>query len=110
MGFNNPGAHVAAEHLREVRRGPVSVPIGANIGKTKVVPLDEAIDDYRLSAGLLGPLADFVVVNVSSPNTPPGLRDLQAVDSLRPILAAVQAEVNVPVLVKIAPPISSTTT
>ena len=102
MGFNNPGAQVAAEHLREVRRGPVSVPIGANIGKTKVVPLDEAIDDYRLSAGLLGPLADFVVVNVSSPHTP-GLRDLQAVDSLRPILAAVQAEVNVPVLVKIAP-------
>ncbi|GAA14360.1 dihydroorotate dehydrogenase (quinone) [Gordonia sp. CNJ-863] len=102
MGFNNPGAHVAAEHLKEVRRGPVSAPIGANIGKTKVVPLDEAIDDYRLSAGLLGPLADFVVVNVSSPNTP-GLRDLQAVDSLRPILAAVQAEVHVPVLVKIAP-------
>lgn len=102
MGFNNPGAQVAAETLRRPRRGPVHVPIGANIGKTKVVPVDEAVEDYRLSARLLGPLADFVVVNVSSPNTP-GLRDLQAVDSLRPILAAVQAEVSVPVLVKIAP-------
>ena len=102
MGFNNPGAEVAAQHLTEVRRGPVSVPIGANIGKTKVVPVEDAIDDYRRSAELLGPLADFVVVNVSSPNTP-GLRDLQAVDSLRPILAAVLAAVDVPVLVKIAP-------
>lgn len=102
MGFNNPGAHAAARHLAEPRRGPVRVPIGANIGKTKVVPLDEAVDDYRLSARLLGPLSDFVVVNVSSPNTP-GLRDLQAVDSLRPILAAVLEQVSVPVLVKIAP-------
>ncbi|MEO9330151.1 quinone-dependent dihydroorotate dehydrogenase [Gordonia aurantiaca] len=102
MGFNNPGSAVAARHLAEVRRGPVAIPIGANIGKTKVVPLANAIDDYRLSAHLLGPLSDFVVVNVSSPNTP-GLRDLQAVDSLRPILQAVQAEVHVPVLVKIAP-------
>ncbi|MGV9825671.1 MULTISPECIES: quinone-dependent dihydroorotate dehydrogenase [unclassified Gordonia (in: high G+C Gram-positive bacteria)] len=102
MGFNNPGAQVAATHLDAPRLGPVRVPIGANIGKTKVVPLEEAVDDYRLSARLLGPRADFVVVNVSSPNTP-GLRDLQAVDSLRPILAAVQQEVSVPVLVKIAP-------
>ena len=106
MGFNNPGAEVAAEHLRTARPGPVRVPIGANIGKTKVVPVDDAVDDYRFSAKLLGPLADFVVVNVSSPNTP-GLRDLQAVDSLRPILAAVQAEVSVPVLVKIAPDLAA---
>ncbi|MEP9413946.1 quinone-dependent dihydroorotate dehydrogenase [Gordonia sp. VNQ95] len=102
MGFNNPGAEVAAEHLRTPHSGPVRVPIGANIGKTKVVPVDEAVDDYRLSARLLGPHADFVVVNVSSPNTP-GLRDLQSVDALRPILTAVLAEVEVPVLVKIAP-------
>ncbi|GAC68715.1 quinone-dependent dihydroorotate dehydrogenase [Gordonia soli] len=102
MGFNNPGAHAAAENLAAVRRGPVAVPIGANIGKTKIVGLDEATEDYLVSARLLGPLSDFVVVNVSSPNTP-GLRDLQAVDALRPILAAVVAEVSVPVLVKIAP-------
>ncbi|WP_238422385.1 quinone-dependent dihydroorotate dehydrogenase [Gordonia sp. 'Campus'] len=102
MGFNNPGAQVAARHLSALRRGSVRVPIGANIGKTKVVPVDAAVGDYTRSARLLGPLSDFVVVNVSSPNTP-GLRDLQAVDSLRPILSAVLAEVEVPVLVKIAP-------
>ncbi|GAC56079.1 dihydroorotate dehydrogenase [Gordonia hirsuta DSM 44140 = NBRC 16056] len=105
MGFNNPGASAAALKLAEPRPGPRRVPIGANIGKTKVVPVDEAIDDYRFSARLLGPLADFVVVNVSSPNTP-GLRDLQAVESLRPILAAVQEVAEVPVLVKIAPDLS----
>lgn len=105
MGFNNPGAEAAALKLAEPRPGPRRVPIGANIGKTKAVPVDDAIADYRLSARLLGPLADFVVVNVSSPNTP-GLRDLQAVESLRPILAAVQEVAQVPVLVKIAPDLS----
>ncbi|MFT3662350.1 MAG: quinone-dependent dihydroorotate dehydrogenase [Gordonia sp. (in: high G+C Gram-positive bacteria)] len=105
MGFNNPGAESAALKLAEPRPGPRRVPIGANIGKTKVVPVDDAIADYRFSARLLGPLADFVVVNVSSPNTP-GLRDLQAVESLRPILAAVQEVAQVPVLVKIAPDLS----
>ncbi|MFZ2510338.1 MAG: quinone-dependent dihydroorotate dehydrogenase [Gordonia sp. (in: high G+C Gram-positive bacteria)] len=105
MGFNNPGAQAAAVKLADPRPGPRRVPIGANIGKTKVVPVDDAIGDYRLSARLLGPLADFVVVNVSSPNTP-GLRDLQAVQSLRPILAAVQEVAEVPVLVKIAPDLS----
>ena len=105
MGFNNPGAESAALKLAEGRPGPRRVPVGANIGKTKVVPVEDAIDDYRFSARLLGPLADFVVVNVSSPNTP-GLRDLQAVESLRPILAAVLAVAEVPVLVKIAPDLS----
>ncbi|MGB3699423.1 MAG: quinone-dependent dihydroorotate dehydrogenase [Gordonia sp. (in: high G+C Gram-positive bacteria)] len=105
MGFNNPGADAAAVKLARPRPGPVRVPIGANIGKTKVVPVESAVDDYRHSARLLGPLADFVVVNVSSPNTP-GLRDLQAVDSLRPILAAVLEAVDKPVLVKIAPDLS----
>lgn len=105
MGFNNHGAGAAAHRLttRRVLCGsPGAVPIAANIGKSKVTPLDEAVEDYLISARLLGPLADFMVVNVSSPNTP-GLRDLQAVDSLRPILAAVTAAVNIPVLVKIAP-------
>ncbi|MEV8190586.1 quinone-dependent dihydroorotate dehydrogenase [Rhodococcus pyridinivorans] len=102
MGFNNHGAGEAANRLRQRRR---TVPIGANIGKTKVVPAEQAAEDYTESARLLGPLADFVVVNVSSPNTP-GLRDLQAVESLRPILAAVLDTVTVPVLVKIAPDLS----
>jgi dihydroorotate dehydrogenase len=79
------------------------IPIGANIGKSKVTPVEQAADDYRSSARLLGPLAAYLVVNVSSPNTP-GLRDLQAVESLRPILSAVLAEAgSTPVLVKIAP-------
>lgn len=102
MGFNNRGAAFAAEQLRLRRSDDV---VGINIGKTKVVPAAEAVADYRASAFLLGDLADFLVVNVSSPNTP-GLRDLQAVESLRPILAAVQESTTSPVLVKIAPDLS----
>ncbi|QNG18727.1 quinone-dependent dihydroorotate dehydrogenase [Rhodococcus triatomae] len=102
MGFNNHGAGSAANNLRR-RRG--DIPIGANIGKTKIVAAEDAAADYTAGARLLGPLADFVVVNVSSPNTP-GLRDLQAVSSLRPLLRAVLDTVTVPVLVKIAPDLS----
>jgi len=102
MGFNN---HGAGELALKLTRSQATVPIGVNIGKTKVTPAEHAVDDYAESARLCGPLADFVVVNVSSPNTP-GLRDLQAVASLRPILAAVRAETTKPVLVKIAPDLS----
>ena len=102
MGFNNEGAAAVADNLRRRRSRDV---IGINIGKTKVVPAEQAVSDYRRSASLLGDLADFLVVNVSSPNTP-GLRDLQAVESLRPILVAVQESTRVPVLVKIAPDLS----
>jgi dihydroorotate dehydrogenase len=102
MGFNNHGAGELA--IRLAHHTP-DVPIGVNIGKTKVTPPESAADDYAESARLLGPLAAFLVVNVSSPNTP-GLRDLQAVESLRPILAAVRAETSTPVLVKIAPDLS----
>ena len=102
MGFNNHGAGNAANNLRHRRPG---VPIGANIGKTKIVDATDAPADYRTSAALLAPLADFLVVNVSSPNTP-GLRDLQAVESLRPLLTAVLEVAHVPVLVKIAPDLS----
>jgi dihydroorotate dehydrogenase len=105
MGFNNHGAAAAAHRVSRRLGGPLSVPIGANIGKTKVVEPDEAVEDYLHSARLLGPVADFLVVNVSSPNTP-GLRDLQAVESLRPLLSAVQEAVDIPVLVKIAPDLS----
>lgn len=103
MGFNNKGATDVAFHLRHRKTKNV---IGINIGKTKVVEPDKAADDYRRSASLLGELADYVVVNVSSPNTP-GLRDLQAVESLKPILQAVQAATSTPVLVKIAPDLSN---
>lgn len=102
MGFNNAGAGQLA--LRLARHHP-DVPIGVNIGKSKVTQPERAAEDYAESARLLGPLAAYLVVNVSSPNTP-GLRDLQAVESLRPILAAVLAETSTPVLVKIAPDLS----
>ncbi len=102
MGFNN---HGAGELAIQLARHIPDVPIGVNIGKTKTTPPESAAADYAQSARLLAPLASFLVVNVSSPNTP-GLRDLQAVESLRPILAAVRAETTVPVLVKIAPDLS----
>jgi dihydroorotate dehydrogenase len=102
MGFNNLGAGTLA--IRLARHRP-EVPIGVNIGKNKTTPAADAVDDYRTSARLVGPLASYLVVNVSSPNTP-GLRDLQAVESLRPILTAVLAETSTPVLVKIAPDLS----
>ena len=105
MGFNNDGAAALATRL--AGHHP-DVPIGVNIGKTKLTAPEHAVEDYRASARLLGPLASYLVVNVSSPNTP-GLRDLQAVESLRPILAGVLAEVaaaGTPVLVKIAPDLS----
>jgi len=83
--------------------------LGINIGKTKLVDEAGALADYTASTERLGPHADYLVVNVSSPNTP-GLRDLQAVDKLRPLLAAVRATLDrvvpgrrVPLLVKIAP-------
>ena len=105
MGFNNRGAGALA--IRLARHQP-EVPIGVNIGKTKTTPAADAVDDYRASARVVGPLASYLVVNVSSPNTP-GLRDLQAIESLRPILSGVLLEASgtsAPVLVKIAPDLS----
>lgn len=99
MGFNNSGA---ADLARRLARQRPAAPVGVNIGKTKATAAEDAVADYTESARQVGPVASFVVVNVSSPNTP-GLRDLQAVDSLRPILAAVRAQTTAPVLVKIAP-------
>ena len=103
MGFNNCGAEAAARHLARPRQGVV----GVNIGKTKRVSESAAVDDYVHSARRLAELADYLVVNVSSPNTP-GLRDLQAAEKLRPLLQAVQAVLREsrrppPLLVKIAP-------
>ncbi|MBP2371226.1 quinone-dependent dihydroorotate dehydrogenase [Pseudonocardia parietis] len=109
MGFNNAGAAAVAPRLAALRSHPApGMPVlGVNIGKSKVVPAEEAVGDYRASAAALGPYADYVVVNVSSPNTP-GLRDLQQVDVLEPLLVAVRDELDrvsdgrrVPLLVKI---------
>ena len=105
LGFNNGGSAAAVPRVARPRASPV----GINIGKSKVVPESEAIADYVASAVRLGGHADYVVVNVSSPNTP-GLRDLQAVSVLGPLLSAVRAALDrvsparrVPLLVKIAP-------
>ena len=102
MGFNNGGSAGAVARLA----GPREVIVGVNIGKTKVVSEADAAEDYALSTERLAKLADYFVVNVSSPNTP-GLRDLQAVDKLRPLLRAVQGAMPErdapPLLVKIAP-------
>jgi dihydroorotate dehydrogenase len=116
MGFNNDGAEVVARRLaRRAARRPAADPatavLGVNIGKSKAVPEEEAVRDYEKSARLLAPYADYLVVNVSSPNTP-GLRDLQAVERLEPLLTAVRrtadaaAARRVPLLVKIAPDLS----
>ncbi|GAB3609556.1 quinone-dependent dihydroorotate dehydrogenase [Humibacter ginsengiterrae] len=103
MGFNNDGVTAAAAKVakaRSARRRPV---IGVNIGKSRVVDVADAVADYRVSARVAAGVADYLVVNVSSPNTP-GLRDLQALDSLRPLLQAVKEEAgSTPLLVKIAP-------
>lgn len=103
MGFNNHGAAATARVIsraRSLRGRPI---IGINIGKSRTVDVDDAIDDYLASARILAPLADYLVVNVSSPNTP-GLRGLQELEKLRPLLTAVkEAAGTVPVLVKIAP-------
>ena len=105
MGFNNAGSEDAVRRLSR----PHKTLVGVNIGKTKRVDEADAISDYVASARRVGPHADYVVVNVSSPNTP-GLRDLQATEKLRPLLAAVREALNevttdrqVPLLVKIAP-------
>ena len=116
MGFNNRGCEDAARRLAqrygrrgEVGRRPGPV-LGINIGKTKAVALDAAADDYRASVDALGPYADYLVVNVSSPNTP-GLRDLQAEQALRPLLRTVREQLDAvtqacPLLLKIAPDLS----
>jgi len=106
MGFNNHGAAAAVPRLvREAGRSVRPI-IGVNIGKSRVVDVDAAIPDYLESTRLLAPHADYLVVNVSSPNTP-GLRGLQELDKLAPLLESVRdAAGGVPVLVKIAPDLS----
>ncbi len=98
MGFNNPGAEAIAGHLahwRELERWPKH-PVGMNLGKSKVTPLDHAAEDYANSFRVLRPYIDFFVVNVSSPNTP-NLRQLQDKAALAQILAAIQEVQKAPI-------------
>ncbi|WP_127793273.1 quinone-dependent dihydroorotate dehydrogenase [Agromyces sp. LHK192] len=103
MGFNNGGADAAAGRLSRLSRRRVRPVLGVNIGKSRVTPVEDAVADYERSAKVLAPFADYLVVNVSSPNTP-GLRGLQELDALAPLLEAVRlASGGTPLLVKIAP-------
>lgn len=113
LGFNNDGAEAIAERLRRLRasaRSP-SIPIGVNLGKSRVTPLEEASADYLFSFRLLAPVADYIALNVSSPNTP-GLRALQHQEALIDLLRTITTE-NArlsepkPILLKIAPDLSA---
>ena len=104
MGFNNQGAAAMAARLAEVRELNLSIPIGVNLGKSKITPLEEAAKDYLNSFRLVKDYGDYFVVNVSSPNTP-GLRSLQDAAMLSSILEVLQHEnyPRKPIFVKIAP-------
>ncbi|HVU32133.1 MAG TPA: quinone-dependent dihydroorotate dehydrogenase [Opitutaceae bacterium] len=115
MGFNNEGAAaVAARLARQPSRGRRRIPVGINLGKSKVTPIEDATADYLASFALLADHADYVVLNVSSPNTP-NLRQLQDESRLRELLAAITGAnrgrvsagtFRVPILLKIAPDLS----
>lgn len=104
MGFNNLGSEAMATALQQRQRSDFSIPIGINLGKSKITPLEAAATDYLGSFQRLKDLGDYFVINVSSPNTP-NLRDLQAIEPLRIIFDTLQQENRgrKPILVKIAP-------
>lgn len=104
LGFNNEGAAVVAERLKDLKRKCI---VGVNIGKNKDVPIEEATENYLASFELLAPHADYVAINISSPNTP-NLRELQRSENLEELLASLSdaAAGRVPILVKIAPDLS----
>jgi dihydroorotate dehydrogenase len=110
LGFNNDGAEVVAARLRTLRGNGQwpGIPVGINIGKSKITPIEEAANDYLFSFQLLRELADYIVLNVSSPNTP-GLRTLQEHDALEHLLRVIHKANQTsrkPILVKIAPDLS----
>ncbi len=116
MGFNNDGAEAVAKRLKlQQKQKRRSIPLGINIGKTKVVPLDKAVDDYLFSFQHLAPYADYITINVSSPNTP-GLRELHAKEHLSELLGTLYTanrsrakklgQPPIPLLLKISPDLS----
>jgi dihydroorotate dehydrogenase len=103
MGFPNKGAEAAARRLGGRLKETI---VGVNVGKNRETPVDTAAADYREAARVAGPQADYIVLNVSSPNTP-GLRDLESVRRLRPLIEAVREQTgDKPLLVKISPDLS----
>jgi len=112
LGFNNDGADAIAQRLsalRESGRWPV-VPVGINIGKSRTTPLEQATDDYLYSFRMLRDFADYITLNISSPNTP-GLRELQQPEKLSELLYAIGKQAGTapkPLVVKISPDLSDT--
>jgi dihydroorotate dehydrogenase len=111
LGFNNDGADAMAHRLRALRKSGrwPAVPVGINIGKSRITPLEHATDDYLYSFRMLRDFADYVTLNVSSPNTP-GLRELQEPEKLSELLRAISNEAEVaskPLVVKISPDLAS---
>lgn len=108
MGFNNGGSAAALPRIERARMQRHRPIIGVNIGKSRVTEVENATEDYVWSAQRLAPIADYLAVNVSSPNTP-GLRGLQELSALQPLLTEVrQAAGATPLLVKIAPDMDDT--
>jgi dihydroorotate dehydrogenase len=112
LGFNNDGAEAIANRLRKLRDSNAwpTVPVGINIGKSRATPLEQATDDYLYSFRLLRDFADYITLNVSSPNTP-GLRELQEPQKLSNLLQTIGNEAGAtpkPVVVKLSPDISTT--
>jgi dihydroorotate dehydrogenase len=110
LGFNNHGADVVAARLGSLRRSGrwPGIPVGINIGKSRITPIEDAADDYLYSFRLLYEFADYIVLNVSSPNTA-GLRSLQEHDALEKLLRVIHKKNQItrkPVLLKIAPDLS----
>ena len=115
MGFNNDGLESMLERLEKLRRNPLQVPLGINLGKNKSTPADRAIDDYLQGLDAAFELADYITINLSSPNTP-GLRDMQFGEPLDALLLALserrarlidQYGDYTPLLVKLAPDMST---
>ena len=112
LGFNNEGADAIAERLRKLRaRGQwPTVPIGINIGKSRVTPIENAVQDYLYSFEKLHPYADYIALNISSPNTPElrSLQDRQALDHLLRAVQQKNSPPRKPLVVKVSPDLSST--
>lgn len=111
LGFNNDGADAIAQRLAALRKSGrwPAVPVGINIGKSRATPLEQATDDYLCSFRMLRDFADYITLNISSPNTP-GLRELQEPEKLSELLHAIGNEAGTapkPLVVKISPDLSN---
>lgn len=103
MGFNNAGMEFVKHQLTRMRaQGSLTTPLGVNVGKNKATPTDRALEDYQQLLTNFDPLADYLVINISSPNTP-GLRDLQNEAFVRDLFQMALSVTKKPVLLKIAP-------